>query len=194
LIKSIFSTTDKEARRLVLNLLLASVPAGIAGILFNDFFETMFGSPKTSALMLLLTGIIVLSAIFSRPRGKSQWNLKWHDALIVGIAQALAIMPGISRSGSTITAGLHLGIEGKDAASFSFLLSIPAILGAALVEGGKISLFPLEQWPILALGMISAGIMGYITIASMMKILSKGKLYYFAPYCILVGMIAFFML
>jgi len=111
----------------------------------------------------------------------------------VGIAQALAILPGISRSGSTIAAGLHMGIDRESAARFSFLLSVPAIFGAGVLQlKDVISVNSSELLPLFS-GMIAAGFSGYFAIAVMLKIVGKGKLYLFAPYCIILGVLVLFL-
>lgn len=184
----IFSKKDAPAKRTAFIIIIGTIPAVIVGFTFADFFESLFNSPKTAAAMLVVTGLILLTTIKSGSGQKAMWKLKWFDALIVGTAQAAAILPGISRSGITIAAGLHLGIKRDDAARFSFLLSLPAILGAAVLEAKEILVIPSGELPALGAGMITAGLVGYCAISVMMKLVSRGKLYYFAPYCILLGL------
>ncbi len=193
LVRGAFIPRETAGRKTLLLIILGTVPAVIVGFTLNRFMESAFGSPKMASVMLLLTGVILLTTIPARPRGKKLWSLKWLDAVLVGIAQAAAIMPGISRSGATIAASLHLGIERDDAARFSFLLSIPAILGAAVYEGKDVSAVSSDQLLVVLTGMLAAGIVGYAAIHIMLKIVSQGRLHFFAPYCIALGMIVFFL-
>ena len=189
ILSGIFSKKDAPAKRTALIIIIGTIPAVIVGFTFADFFESLFNSPKTASAMLMVTGIILLTTIKSGSGRKVMWKLKWYDALIVGTAQAAAILPGISRSGATIAASLHLGVKGDDAARFSFLLALPAILGAAVLEAKEILVVPTSELPALGAGIIAAGLVGYFAISVMMKIVSRGKLFYFAPYCIIMGII-----
>ena len=173
--------------RLAWLIALGTVPAVFAGALLNELVEDYFGSPDIAAFMLILTGLLLVSTLLTGRGVKSMHRIKWFDAILVGVAQACAIMPGLSRSGSTIVVGLFLGIKKVDAARFSFLLSLPAIFGAVIWEGRHIGSAPNEiLLPILA-GTIAAGLVGYLSIAVMLKVVSRGKLYYFAPYCFLLA-------
>lgn len=129
-------------RRLLVFLVLGSIPAGIAGIAFGGFFESLFESTLAVGLFLMVTGVLMLVAdvIVERSHGarKTGKDLTAADAVVVGLFQALAIAPGLSRSGSTVCAGVFLGFERSSAARFSFLLSIPVILGAGLVNIGDL--------------------------------------------------------
>jgi len=187
-----FGKGDLEGRHTANMIILGTIPAVIVGFLFKDFFEDLFNSPQAAAWFLLITGMILLSTLIAKPKKKYLWKVKWFDALVVGIAQAFAILPGISRSGSTIAAGLHLGIDRESAARFSFLLSLPAIFGAGILQlKDVISINSTELLPLFS-GMLSAGISGYFAIAVMLKIVGKGKLYIFAPYCLILGIVVLF--
>lgn len=186
LARSLLPGGDAGQRRLVGWLVLGTLPAGVAGLLFRDAFHAMFASPRFVAAMLLVTGAILIAAEFTaRPRR----GLDGVGALRgfgVGVAQAFAIIPGISRSGATISAALAMGVRGEDAARFSFLLSIPAVLGAALLEG--IHARPVASLaPAYALGMAAAFLTGLWAIRVMLGILKRGRLRVFAFYCFLVG-------
>lgn len=193
LIKGLFLRNEVEGRKTLLIIIIGTIPAAVIGYTLSSFFESAFSNPKMTSVMLMLTGFILLTTIPARPVGKKMWRLKWSDALIVGMAQAAAIMPGISRSGSTIAAGLHLGFKRDDAARFSFLLSLPAIFGATLFEAKDIASLPASQLVTVASGMLAAGIVGYLAIHYMLKIVSRGKLFWFAPYCIALGLVVFFL-
>jgi undecaprenyl-diphosphatase len=174
--------------RLVVFILLATLPAVIFGLGFKHLLESAFENPREAAIELIITGVVLFFTLW-RSRGAKP--LAFGNTFLMGVAQAIAILPGISRSGLTIAAGLFAGVKGEEAARFSFLLAIPAILGAAIIEGRNIEgigLTPGMTWP-LVIGTAVSFLFGYLAIAAMMKILRSGKLYWFAPYCILVGII-----
>jgi undecaprenyl-diphosphatase len=179
-------TVNLEDARLFWLILAGSVPAGVAGLLLKSQIERAFASATLVAMMLLVTGaILLLTMFFKTPR--KQMNLP--DALAVGVAQALAILPGISRSGATISAGIFRGVDRSKAAEYSFLLSLPAILGASLIElkemlghaGSRGSL-----WVYLA-GALTAFGVGYVAIRFLLSVIRKGKFQYFGCYCLAVG-------
>ena len=181
---------DRAQARLAWAIVLGSVPAALAGFLLEDFFEDLFGKPATAASLLLVTaGILALSERMSR-QVRSITSIGWIDALFIGLAQAFAIMPGISRSGSTIAAGMSRGVQREAAARFSFLLSTPVIFGA-----GMFKLFDLisaggldEILGALLVGFVAAVVSGYICIRWLLNYLSHRTLYIFASYCLLFGL------
>lgn len=166
-------------------LLLASVPAGLAGVLARDWFESAFGSPLIAALMLLVTGFIVYSVRFTADRAAEPVPGP-GQALWVGIAQAAAILPGISRSGATVAMGTWRGIEAVAAAEFSFLMSVPAILGAGLLQLGEAGGNGVEG-QVLVAGFVAALVAGVSAIRLFVKMLSSGVFHRFAWYCWAVG-------
>jgi undecaprenyl-diphosphatase len=170
-------------------LLLGSVPAGIVGVFFSEAIEPLFSAPRVAAIGLLVTGCILAAAW--RLRGSAHrtlTDLTVLGTLFIGFAQALAIVPGISRSGTTIAVGMFLGMSGKDAARFSFLLSIPAIAGALVLESGVIvgTGLPLTY---LA-GALAAALVGWASIALLMKLLDRENLLPFALYCLALGILS----
>jgi undecaprenyl-diphosphatase len=176
--------------RLAWLILLGSVPAAVIGFLLEDFFESLFGEPVWVSIFLLVTaGLLALSERLGK-RMKSVDDLRWYDSLIIGFGQAAAIAPGISRSGATIATGLFRGLQRPDAARFSFLLATPIILGAGLFK--LLDLFampdPLAQVPALALGFVTAAIVGYLCIWGLLRYLQRGNLYPFAIYCACFGL------
>lgn len=217
------SLNPDPQRRLAWLILLGGVPAGLAGILFKDFFESLFGRPQWAAALLLVTGLLLVVS----ERGRQQENpggggdasgrtaflklerfnplasplrastrqqaayLTVSAALFIGAAQALAIAPGISRSGATIAAGLLVGLGRREAARFSFLLATPVILGAGvvqlagLVQSGTVS----TQAPTLIAGFVIAGISGYLAIRFLLDYIQRHTLYLFAAYCWLFGLL-----
>ena len=189
IILSLFRKNDPDGRRMALFLIIGTIPAAIAGIGFKSFYERLFESAFVAAIMLLVTGLILISTVKVKKSAKQMWNIKWPAVIVIGAAQALAIFPGISRSGATIAAALHLGISRKDAARFSFLLALPAIFGATIFQARDIAGLQNGDIMVLLAGMISAGLVGYLAVAIMLKIVSRGKLYYFGFYCLLAGIL-----
>jgi len=189
IIRSFFVKDDAEGRRMAYFLIIGTIPAAIAGIGFKSFFERLFESAFVAAIMLLVTAGILFSTKFARKSKKDMWKIKWLEVVFIGIAQALAIFPGISRSGATIAASLHLGITREDAARFSFLLSLPAIIGATLLQAREAGSLAGHDLLVLLAGMISAGLVGYSAVAMMLRIVNRGKLYYFGFYCFTAGIL-----
>ena len=128
---------DQPEGKLLLLIVLATVPTGLMGIIFKDWFESSFSEPKLVGVMLLVTGGVLWVTRYVRGQSRGAEGMTWRDALLIGIAQGLAIMPGISRSGATISTGFFCGLNRSLAGKFSFLLSIPAILGATVLEFPK---------------------------------------------------------
>ncbi len=171
--------------RLMFFLVLATVPAGVAGLLLKDSVESAFNSPRVVCLMLIATGAVLFASRFA-PAGESKRGLTWGRVLLIGVAQAFALLPGISRSGTTITAALLLGLSPGLAAEFSFLLALPAIFGATVVEiASQFAVAPPDfpgTWPLIV-GLGGAFFSGLTAIFFLLKILQKGRLDYFAWYC-----------
>ena len=177
------------AQKMLPLIVVGSIPTGILGIVlkFSDRIEDMFSSLPLIGVSLLVTGkLLYVSDRFSPSNVKN--DISYVDALIIGTIQGLAILPGISRSGSTISVGILRGIERKTAATFSFLLSIPAILGAVALEAKDIStLADTPQFIPYLLGMLVAFGSGYIAIAALIRVVMKRKLSWFSVYCWAVG-------
>ncbi len=185
--------TDKTNIKLFSYLILGTVPAAITGLLLEDYVELAFASPRWSSGMLLVTAAILLS---TRWAAREDRKLDTRRTIIIGIAQALAIMPGISRSGSTISAGMILGMKKSEAAEFSFLLSIPAIVGAAFLQIPQFARDIKNADLVINYfaGAVAAAIVGYVSIVYLMKIVKKGKFFYFGLYCAVVGLLGIFLL
>ena len=164
-------------------IVLASLPAGVVGVLFSDLIDRAFSSPLLVGMMLLVTGGVLFSTRFSEPRGRTGWL----RVFLVGVGQAIAILPGISRSGATIASGLCLGMERKEAFEFSFLLAIPAIAGAFLLEFRKVNLAVLNP-SALTVGMVAAFVSGLAALFVLARAVTGRKLYWFAFYCWLAGL------
>jgi undecaprenyl-diphosphatase len=181
---------DPQAR-LAWYINLATVPAGIAFLLFNGTFEKAFGNPKITSLFLLVTAILLLIAERVGKRNRDLENINWVDALVIGAFQILAIFPGISRSGVTITGGMMRDLDRPTAARFSFLIAVPLTLAAGLI--GIIRLFQIPHFasliPTYLAGFVAAGIVGYIAIRWLLLFLAHRPLYVFAIYCACFGLI-----
>lgn len=170
-------------------IILGSVPAALAGFLLEPFFERLFTSPRVVGYALWVTAGIMWGADrLGRQAGHAD-RLSWWKALVVGSAQAVAIAPGISRSGSTIFAGLATGLSRTEAARFSFLLSIPVILGAGATQIGDLSSAPAMNIGFIVTGMIAAAIFGYLAIAALLQYVNKRGYSLFAYYCALAGLL-----
>jgi undecaprenyl-diphosphatase len=178
---------DQEGTRLLLWIILATIPTGLIGILFKDWFESLFSKPKVVGLMLLITGLVLWLTRWAKREGRSLSQMGWIDAILIGIAQGIAIIPGISRSGATISTGLFCGLDRELSGRFSFLLSIPAILGATLLEFRGVD-SGQEIWTILIGTSIAFGV-GILALTFLMKIIKIGKISNFSFYCLGVGLI-----
>jgi undecaprenyl-diphosphatase len=179
-----------EAGRVWL-ILLGTVPAALIGYLLEDFFEEMFARPIAAAGFLLITAALLAASERLGRRQRDLDTLNWLDALLVGLAQALAIFPGISRSGSTIAAGLARGLRRESAARFSFLLATPIILGAGLLKVADLAQAGglAAQAPVLVAGFASAGVVGFGCIHFLLRYLQRRPLYPFAIYCAAGGIV-----
>lgn len=184
---------EDQFKKLAWMVLLGTIPAGLAGVLFKGFFEGLFSNIPAIGAFLIITGFLLYASemVSRKTRDKSSLKeMSIKNAMLIGVAQACAIAPGISRSGATISTGLFLGLERELAARFSFLLSIPAILGAALVQVHDISsLFDITTSVTVA-GFIAAAISSYLAIKVMLKLISDRDLLVFAYYCWIVGPLA----
>lgn len=180
---------ERPVRKLGVMIIIATIPTGIIGLLFNDFFDSLYNSVVPIGVGLLITGCLLTVAEKMNAADKQIENMKYKDALIVGIVQGIAICPGISRSGSTLFGSLMCNLDRTFAVKFVFLISIPSILGSAILEAPD----ALEQGmnmadfgPILV-GMVVAAVSGLIAIKTMIKVVSSKKLNYFSYYVWILG-------
>ncbi len=178
---------NREGAKLLFWIILATLPTGLMGVLLKDWFESFFSKPRMVGVMLLITGLMLWLTRWTKKEGKTIKEMKWIDAILIGTAQGLAIIPGISRSGATISTGLFCGLDREPSGRFSFLLSIPAILGATLLEFGKVSL-ESSLWTIL-IGTATAFGMGILSLTFLMKIIKIGRFFNFSYYCWGMGLI-----
>jgi len=185
----------KDQRVMVALLIAGSVPTAVIGLLFKDFFVGLFERPDIVCIMLLVTGTLLWVAERLRRAESSRKQMTFVDALVVGTVQGCAIIPGISRSGSTIAALLMRGIDGETAARFSFLLALPAVFGAALLSLKDLDhVAGITLLPYVA-GTLAALVTGLFCIHLLMGIIRRRRLHWFALYCWLaggVGLILFF--
>jgi undecaprenyl-diphosphatase len=186
---------DRRALRMVILLLVGSVPAGIAGLTLEGFFEEQFSDAPAAALQLLITAVILVAGEFAlqkharrRPQLRVEDELRPVESAGIGVAQAVSILPGISRSGATIATGLGLGLARDAAARFSFLLSIPALAGATLVELPDLAGTSLSASAGIA-GFITSLVTSYAAIWGLIRYLRSRTLYPFAIYCVVAGLV-----
>ena len=180
---------DREIR-IALLIVTGSIPTAILGLLFKEIAETLFSSVTIVGATLIITGIVLWG---TRRFGKAGHGIRQFTvkkSFAIGVIQGLAIIPGISRSGSTIAAGLYLGLDRETATRFSFLLSIPAVAGAGLLGTGD--LVGQDNLPtmIIATGTLVSCIVGYASLKLLVWMVSRGRLHYFTPYCVVVGCLA----
>lgn len=193
ILHGLFKWKMNEETKYVLNIIVSMIPVGIVGLLFKDQIEQIFtGNLLLVGCCLLVTALLLIFTYYARPRTKEHLSVK--DAFIMGIAQAIAVLPGISRSGSTIASGLLLGNKKERLAQFSFLMVIPPILGQALLSvkdfiSGKEAFGGVDTVPMLV-GFVAAFISGCFACRWMINIVKRGKLVYFGIYCAIIGTIA----
>lgn len=179
---------EKGERHFVLMLVFGTIPTALMGILFKDTFTLIYHSTVTVGLMLLVTGCILYSLHYLTPGKKSERTMTAFDALFISAVQGLAIIPGISRSGATITSALWRGLDRETAVKFSFLVSIPVILGATLLELKELSSGGFSGLTAAVVtATISAFIAGVFAIKILVHFLKSGRFQYFAYYCWFAG-------
>lgn len=180
------SDEQRAMARLAGMVCIALIPTGLLGFFFMDQFERLFGSLPAVGVMLMVTGSILWLTRGAGKGVKDMGALSVMDVLVIGFIQGVAIAPGISRSGSTISFGLFRKLQKNCAYNFSFLISIPAILGAMILEWETPDISSGELLPILA-GTLSAALAGYLCLRFLRTMVQKGRLYFFSPYCWAAG-------
>ena len=195
LFQDLFKFKWNEGTKYIFNIIVSMIPVGIVGLFFKDQVEAIFGSGLlVVGICLLVTASLLAFSYWAKPRQRENIS-PWH-AFVIGIAQALAVLPGLSRSGSTIATGLLLGTSKEKLAQFSFLMVIPPILGEALLDvkdmaeqGVSAAMGGLSASSLL-IGFVAAFISGCFACKWMINIVKKGKLIWFALYCAIVGILA----
>jgi undecaprenyl-diphosphatase len=189
LVRSVFDTSMKTERVMIGYLIIGTFPAGFAGLLLKDVFEQVFSAPAMTSGFLILTGLILLSTKFHKPGDKS---VTLGSCIMMGLGQAVAILPGVSRSGTTIAAGMWAGVRPAEAAEFSFLLSIPAIAGAAVLKSPELTGLDQGLLGPYLVGAALSFISGLIAVSSLLAIIRRGKFEYFAYYCFAAGLLGLY--
>ncbi|MBQ9547105.1 MAG: undecaprenyl-diphosphate phosphatase [Bacteroidales bacterium] len=193
LFADLFKWKWNDGTRYIVNIIISMIPVGIVGLFFKDKVEAVFGSDLiVVGICLLVTASLLAFSYWAKPRQRE--NISPLHAFIIGIAQAIAVLPGLSRSGSTIATGLLLGNKKEQLAQFSFLMVIPPILGEALLDvkdmaenGVAAAMGGIDALP-LAVGFIAAFVSGCFACRWMINIVRRGKLIWFALYCAIVGL------
>jgi undecaprenyl-diphosphatase len=185
--------SDPDGRRILWIVLLGTIPAAVIGLAFEDRIDSLFDDPVLVAWMLIVTGVVLLASLLIKVGTRALPSGTWLDAVVVGFAQATALVPGISRSGMSVTAALGRGFTRVEAARFAFLLGIPAIAGAGLLQGWELvdeGGLTAEVW----VGAIVAAVVGYLAIALFVRVLTSVGMAPFGIYCIGFGTLSLFLL
>jgi len=197
LLKGLFAFRRNDETMMAGKLLLSMAPVAIVGLFFKDTVEAVFGSGLLPvAIMLVVTSLVLFVSKFSKDIGKS--DISFRDAFIIGLAQACAVLPGLSRSASTIVTGLLLGNEREKVAKFSFLMVILPVAGEAILDiakvlkAGDITVFSSMPAGMMIGGFLAAFISGVLACRWMIELVKKGRLLYFTIYCLLLGLFVFF--
>ena len=178
----------REELAMVGMILVGSVPTAVLGIIIKQFSQEIFSSLVVVGVMLCLTAGLLLTTTLTNQGARKK--VTFPLALLIGFVQGIAVLPGLSRSGSTIALALFFGVSRERAARFSFLLSIPAIVGASLLALFDISGGPIPPWGLIAVGTAFSAVTGYLSLRFLVYIVGRGKLHVFAPYCFVVGVVA----
>jgi undecaprenyl-diphosphatase len=174
----------KQAWNYALWLIIATIPIALIGYVFQDFVESTLKDLRVLGFGFLFTALILFLSKYPKSKDKS---LNWMNSLMIGIAQILALFPGVSRSGTTISTGMIFGVKKQDVARFSFLMFIPAILGATLLEFKNIG--QIDNIAALCIGTIAAIVSGYLALKLLLNIIKKDRFYWFSIYCLVLGII-----
>ena len=180
---------SKNTQKYILYIIIGTVPAVFMGLGYKSFIESLFNNLKTVGSALIFTGLVLFSSQFSV---KKDLKPSIYTAFLIGCAQAIAIIPGISRSGMTISMALFLGFLPKEAARFSFLLAIPVISGAGILTMIDLNENNYEFMLTGMIGMFSSFLVGFFALKWLIGWLKKGKIYYFGIYCVLIGFLTLF--
>jgi len=184
MIQSLWRADLVAERKLVVYIIIGTIPAVLAGLLLRDFFERAFSNPVMTSVMLLVTGLILVATRFVKPGGK---QVSLVSAIIMGVGQAFAILPGISRSGTTISAGMFAKAQPSRAAEFSFLLAIPAILGAVVLKLDDLAAIESSLLAQYFIGVLVTFVASLFAVYAVLKVVKKGKFVYFGYYCFAAG-------
>jgi undecaprenyl-diphosphatase len=176
---------DTEEKQRLIHLVVATIPAAIGGLLLEDYAESTFRSPSLIAITLIVMGVVLWAADRYAPQDRPLSSLRIRDAVLIGLAQVFALVPGVSRSGSTMTAGRALKFDRQSAATFSFLMSMPITAAAAVLKAP--TLFRADDLTPLLLGIITSALSGWLAIAVLLRYVSRHSFGVFALYRIALG-------
>jgi len=183
ILKSLLSFKWDENTKLLLFIIIATIPTAIIGLVFKDWLTALFTNILLLGVFFIINGIILFLTRFAR---KTDKELNWWQSLIIGAAQGASIIPSISRSGATVSTGLFFGIKKEKLITFSFLMAIPAIIGAFIIEAKDLVFENI--WPMI-IGSLAALIVGYFALKLVIKAIEKGKWHWFAYYCVMIGVL-----
>lgn len=192
LVKGLFSRGMNDEKSYFLKLVVSMIPIGVVGLMLGDYIDAILSSDYVMLVvggMLLLTSLLLSFAYYARPRQKE--SISYRDAFLIGVGQAVAAMPGLSRSGTTIATGILLGNKKSAVATFSFLMVLAPIMGQALLDivDGGFAIEGVATAPLIA-GFVSAFVVGCLACKYMINLVKRGKLIWFAAYCAVVGVVA----
>ena len=183
----LFNLNDSSNRYYISAIAIGTIPALLVGLLLKDYISLIFDNIRFVSVSLVFTGVMLITSKFFI---KKNVKLTLFIGIVIGLAQAVAIIPGISRSGTTICMGVLMGLSASEAAKFSFLLSIPVIIGAGLLTAMNIETIPFGL-DIILLGILFSYLVGWISLKWLLTILSTGKLYWFGVYCLIIGLFVY---
>ena len=183
----LFNLNDSSNRYYISAIAIGTIPALLVGLLLKDYISLIFDNIRFVSVSLVFTGVMLITSKFIIKRNV---KLTLFIGIVIGLAQAVAIIPGISRSGTTICMGVLMGLSASEAAKFSFLLSIPVIIGAGLLTAMNIETIPFGM-DIILLGILFSYLVGWISLKWLLTILSTGKLYWFGVYCLIIGLFVY---
>lgn len=182
---------DNAEFRLTILMLIGMLPAGITGLLLRDQISDLFSNPFRVSIALLVTGCMLLATKYFP---KSDQSIDLKRALLIGVAQAFALVPGISRSGSTISMALALGVKQEQAARFSFIMVLPLIVAATLLEFKDLLEVGISssEWLILGIGLVVSFVVGFFSLKWLLQLLKQGRFHFFAWYCLTIAIMGLF--
>jgi undecaprenyl-diphosphatase len=176
-------------RKLILFLIIGTIPAAFLGFLFKDCIHSIFESAQAAACFLIITGFLLFFSDKVKDTRRDEKDMNITDSILIGIAQAVALLPGISRSGATITAGIFRKLNRTAAARFSFLLSLPAVCGAVLLESRYFKQIPPSEIWLYFIGLICAALAGLVSLNLFFLVIREARLKFFAYYCWIFGIV-----
>lgn len=182
MIRSTLGLKWDENTKLLLFIIIATIPTAIIGLVFEDWLTALFTNLLLLGVFFIINGIMLFLTRFAKPKKGKELN--WWESLLMGVAQGVSIIPSISRSGATVSTGMFLGIKKEKLIKFSFLMSVPAILGAVVLEAKDMV---VENAVVMLLGGFAAMIVGYFSLKLVIKAIERGKWHYFAYYCVALG-------